>query len=127
MKLIGEFSIEDLPHMTNKIAGRHWAAKAKERVKWGRLVQHECSRLGISGIGLTTATITFTRHSSKEPDFDGLVSGFKAITDSLKGCGVIVDDKPSVIGQSRFIWCYRPTKQGGMVTVKIETTEKETK
>lgn len=52
---------------------------------------------------------------------DGLVSGFKHVIDGLVVAGVIVDDKPSVIGQSQYRWTYRPSKQGGMISVKIET------
>lgn len=120
MKLLAEFTIPDLPKMINRTAGRHWSAKNNERVKWGRLLQEQCKLHGISGIGLQKAKLTFTRYSSREPDFDGLISGFKAVTDALKGCGVIVDDKPSVIGQSDFFWEYRPRKQGGQISVRIE-------
>lgn len=120
MTLIGEFLIEDLPKMTNQIGRAHWAFKHRERVKWQRLISHQCELHGLKALGLKSAVLTFTRHSSKEPDFDGLVSGFKVITDSLVKEQVIVDDKPSVIGQSKFFWVYRPNKMGGRITVRVE-------
>lgn len=119
-KLIAEFDIMGLPMMTNKIGGSHWTKRHKEAVKWKRAISAHCAQFQISGLGLDKASLTLTRHSSKEPDMDGLVSGFKHVIDGLVMAGVIIDDKPSVIGQSQYRWLYRPTKHGGMISVKIE-------
>lgn len=121
MTLIAEFSIHDLPLMTNGAMSKHWTAKHRERIKWQRLVSVECLNAKIMDLKLNSAILTLTRHSFREPDFDGLVSGFKGVIDSLVKCGVIVDDKPSVIGESKFVWKYAPKKPGGFITVKIET------
>jgi hypothetical protein len=48
--------------------------------------------------------VLLTRLSSTEPDFDGLVSGFKVILDSLIKCGVLEDDNPKVIGHPTYAW-----------------------
>lgn len=110
-----------LPKMTNSYNRSHWSHRHKEAVKWKRTISAYCAQFQISGLGLGKASLTLTRHSSKEPDMDGLVSGFKHVIDGLVVAGVIVDDKPSVIGQSQYRWTYRPSKQGGMISVKIET------
>lgn len=119
-KLIAEFDIMGLPKMTNSFNRAHWTHRHKESIKWKRNISSLCAQFQIAGMGLEKADLTLTRHSSKEPDMDGLVSGFKYVIDGLVKAGVIVDDKPSVIGQSQYKWIYRATKYGGMITVKIE-------
>ncbi len=120
LKLVAEFKILGLPLMTNAQKNAHWTKRHKESVKWKSLVGFECHKAGILQLGLTSAALTLTRHSSREPDFDGLVSGFKHVIDGLTDCQVIVDDKFSVIGQSTYLWVYSATKARGFVTVKIE-------
>ncbi len=120
MGLVAEFEIKGLPKMTNAIGRSHWTKKYKESVKWKILVKHECYMARINELGLDQAILTLTRFSCKEPDFDGLVSGFKHCIDGLVECGVITNDKPSVIGQSKYIWTYRPRKEGGKISIKIE-------
>src|ERR1043165_1047449 len=112
MRTIAEFEIAGLPKMTNAIGRAHWTVKHREAKKWKRLVAIECARLGISNLGLGAASLTLTRHSIKEPDMDGLVSGFKHVVDGLVAAQVIVDDRPSVIGQSRYRWQTAPPSQG---------------
>ncbi len=120
MDLVAEFVIEDLPLMINSIGRKHWSLKYKESVKWRRFINEQCNIANICGLNLEKAILTLTRHSSKEPDFDNLVTGWKVVIDALVKCGVLLDDKPSVIGESKFLWVYRPTKQGGRVTIRIE-------
>lgn len=74
------------------------------------------------------ATLRLTRHSSIEPDYDGLVYSFKALIDALQppkggkkpriGASVIVDDKPSVIGVPDYKWEKAPRGQGH-VTIEV--------
>jgi hypothetical protein len=120
MVIVGEFSIPDLPKMTNRTAGKQWFSRHKERVKWQRLVDAQCVMLKITNLKLGSAVLTLTRHSSKAPDSDGLVSGFKPVIDSLVKCGVLVDDNYKIIGMPNFKWEYRTKKLGGMITVRIE-------
>jgi len=53
---------------------------------------------------LLKAKLHLIRHSSREGDFDGLVSCFKHCIDALVLSGIIVDDKPAVIGQPLYEW-----------------------
>lgn len=57
------------------------------------------------------ARAVFTRYSSVEPDDDGLVHGFKAVRDSLKLYGVILDDHPRCL-TSTYRWERVPPKRG---------------
>lgn len=68
---------------------------------------------------LKRAKLTLTRHSCREPDFDGLVSSFKACIDALVETNVLENDKPSNIGGSVYLWVKGPQKFG-FVTIKIE-------
>ena len=61
---------------------------------------------------LKQASITLTRFSSVEPDYDNLVISFKPIIDGLRDAGVIVDDKFSVIGRPSYEWQKSPRNQG---------------
>lgn len=71
---------------------------------------------------LPKARLTLIRHSSQEPDHDGLVASFKSISDGLIDAGVIVNDKPSNIGQPTYMWQKARMKEGHIV-VKVEECE----
>lgn len=119
-----EFIIEGLPATTNSGGRAHWAVKAKEAKKWKYAV-HKEARLQVANLcheyslPLKKARLTLTRYSTREPDYDGLVSGFKHILDGLKEAGVIVDDKVSVIGQPIYLWEEAKPRQG-KIKVKVE-------
>lgn len=119
MRLIAELEILGLPKMTNTIGHKHWRARHAEARKWKSLVVEACLLKRIQGLKLNQAQITFTRYSSKEPDFDGLASGFKHCLDGLKVAEVIIDDKPSVIGSPRYFWIQAPQRQG-KIQIKVE-------
>lgn len=71
---------------------------------------------------LDRARVTIVRRSTREPDFDGLVHGGKFLLDGLVLAGVIVDDKPSVIGQPVYRW--EPAKRGqGGVQIVVESVD----
>lgn len=122
MKLIGEFSIKYLPKTINAIGRSHWTVKSNEAKRCKDMVWEQCARIGIVGERLQKATLEFTRHSFKEPDFDGLVSSFKHIIDGLTVAGVIEDDKPSVIGSPVFKWEWAP-KMSGYISIKVFTED----
>jgi hypothetical protein len=82
-----------------------------ERKKWKALVAKQLLFLTPES-PFKTAKLTLIRHSSSEPDFDGLVSSFKSSIDSLVECGVIENDKPSNIGQQTYLWRKAPPKKG---------------
>lgn len=67
---------------------------------------------------MLSARIEMIRHSSTEPDFDNLVSSFKWILDGLIDAGVIVSDKPSVIGQPVYQW-KKAAPKNGFIEVKV--------
>lgn len=101
-----EFDIEGLPYTTNSARGSHahWSCRHKEDAGWKRAVWVEVMKNGKPRQPLQKATITLTRFSSNEPDFEGLVSSFKPVLDGLIEAGVILDDHPSVIGQPVYLW-----------------------
>lgn len=117
------FFIPDLPLMTNNLLRRHWSFIMKEKNKWHRLVKAAVLTQTIV-LGMKEpykkARITFIRRSLKEPDFDGLISGFKFVTDGLVSANVIVDDKVSVIGKSTYLWekALKKSDQGIQVFVE---------
>jgi hypothetical protein len=113
-----EFRIDGLPKMANHLLRGHWRVKHAHAVKWKRAVKTALLFHVKPAQPLTSAALQLTRHSSAEPDFDGLVSGFKAVIDSLVECGVIKSDKPSCV-KSEYLWRKgRPGK--GYITVRVE-------
>lgn len=116
-----DFTIKELPLMSNGLLRRHWSFIMKEKQKWHNLVGREIQGqklLGPDFKPLEKARITFIRASIKEPDWDGLVSGFKFVTDALTESGVIIDDKPSVITcEYRWVKC-KKSEQGIFVSVE---------
>ena len=81
------------------------------RMDWEALVAAHCVGHKPSR-PLESASIVLTRLSSSEPDADNLVSSFKFILDGLTKCGVILDDKPSIIGIPEFRWQKTSPKKG---------------
>ena len=64
------------------------------------------------------ARVLYVRYSSVEPDYDGLVSSFKIIQDSLVRCGVVENDRQSNL-QAKYEW--RKIGQGhGKIVVNLE-------
>lgn len=92
---------------------------ANEAKKWMGLVDE-----ALQGYKPTTplakARVSYVRHSSMEPDWDGLVGAFKPVQDALKKLGIIKDDKMSVIGQPNYLWLKCPPKKGH---IEIEVEE----
>lgn len=115
-----EFLIGGLPKNTN--ASRktpHWGSLHAEAEKWIGLVADKAEYHGRPPRPFTRATVTFYRYSASEPDFDGLVSSFKHVMDGLVRAGVIVNDKPSNIGQPAYIWV-KGKARNGMIRVRVE-------
>ncbi len=113
-----DVEIEGLPEPVNKILWTHWTVKKKHTDMWKKKV--------FVAIGqnkpvtpLKKAKLTLTRYSSRESDFDGLVGSFKPITDALISCGVIEDDKPSVIGRPEYVWEKVKPKEG-KIRIQVE-------
>jgi len=115
-----EFTIPFLPRMTNP-SGRptHWAVLNTEKNRIHKMVWLLVKESAFLGPPMMKARLTLTRASSSEPDFDGLVSGFKRVIDGLVAAGVLINDKQSVIGQSRYVW-EKASPKRGCVKVLVE-------
>lgn len=92
----------------------------KEARKWKSLVEN-LSFNKLPPEPLKKAHLKLTRFSSREPDWDGLVSGFKHVIDGLKSSGIILDDKMSVIGKPDYFWTKTSPKEG---RIEIEVIER---
>lgn len=118
MKL--ELVIDGLPPM-NTADGIHRWSRHKLKKAWESKV---CGAV-LMALGrwpekpLERAQVKITRCSSSEPDFDGLVQGGKFLLDGLVKAGVLVDDRPSVIGQPEFRW-ERAPRGAGSVRICVE-------
>lgn len=121
MSYVLEFTIEGLPKTTNSNSRTHWRAQSAEAKKWKQLVIKTLLFDGyqLPKKPLEKASIVLTRYSSKESDFDGLVSSFKHVLDGLKASKVILDDKVSIIGQPKYQWDQVKPREG-FIRVKVE-------
>lgn len=98
-----EFTLQGLPKMSNQLLRGHWRVKHAHAMKWKLAVSLACHRFKPPQ-PLNRAMLTLTRASSVEPDFDGLVSGFKHVIDGLVECAVLANDKSACIGQPKYAW-----------------------
>jgi hypothetical protein len=97
-----------------------WLA-IKERNTWREATILACKR-NEPPEPLQRARVWFTRYSTIEPDFTNLVQGFKHIEDGLVEAGIIVDDKPSIIGQPSCTW-EKASPKHGKVRVRVESVD----
>lgn len=95
----------------------HWAVVAAQRKKWQKLVG-QCLMGRVPRSPFDRIKVTFTRCSSSEPDYDGLVHGFKPIRDALVLFGVATDDKNKNM-EAVYQWELAPRGRG-KVRVEIE-------
>lgn len=120
-----ELVIEGLPPL-NSSERLHWRKLVDHKRRWYAKVSSavlvELGRWPAAPLAL--ARVTITRCSSQEPDGDNLGFGAKFILDGLKRAGVILDDKPSVIGQPILRWEHAPAKSGH-VRILVEAVEAE--
>lgn len=120
---IFEFEINALPKTPNSLLGSHWRMRSQHSLKWRKLVAEVLVQArAIPEEPLSKAAITLIRCSAREPDFDGLTGSFKAVLDALVRMGVIVDDRPSVIGVPSYGWEYA---KKGKIKVRIEEQPKD--
>ena len=113
-----EFQINELPPTINAIGRKHWAVLAKNARRWKDLIASAVRQCRPSS-PLKNARLKLTRHSSVEPDFDGICSSFKHPIDGLVEAGVLVDDRFSNIGMPEYGWIKAKRGQG-FITVKVE-------
>lgn len=122
MKSIATLTINYLPKTINAIGRKHWSFKQIEAKKCKGLVMVQCVVNRIVDLNLSKASLTFTRHSSREPDFDNLAGSFKHILDGLVEARVIQDDRPSIIGSPVFKW-EKCAEKLGHITIMISTED----
>ena len=117
------FTIPGLPRL-NAADYVHWRQLHRERRQWGDLV-------AVATIGrrpsqpLERARVKLTRIScsSREPDRDNLYHSFKPVLDGLVKCGILLDDKPSVIGTPGVAWERSPNRAGQSIEIEIHGIE----
>lgn len=105
-----KIKLPGLPKMMNKVHSR-WS-RMSERKKWKSAVYCSIRQEDRPPEPLAKAHITCIRRSSKVPDYDGIVSGFKHIIDGLIEAGIITDDSMEVIGVPDFRWEKVSQRQG---------------
>lgn len=115
------FEIAGLPKMPNQLLGAHWRTRSKQARLWKHLVWVTIATRR-PAVPIKTARVTLTRHSSSEPDDDGLRGSFKSVLDALVHCGVLENDKPSNIGSPAVTWEKAPPKKGRIVVIIEETS-----
>lgn len=118
MSYVLEFKIPGLPKIITNGSQGSWRAKWAHAKRWQHSVFFEVKQSGYV-VCLAKAKVTLTRHSSREPDFDGLVASFKPVIDGLVIAGVLVNDKTDNIGQPEYRW-EKTARAKGFITVKVE-------
>lgn len=118
MPYVLSFTIHGLPKRPNQVLHKHWRSNNREAQNW---IEAVWKTVGAKKPPkpLNKARLICIRYSSSEPDYDGLVGSFKHVIDGLKACGVIQDDKSSVIGIPTYHWERAPAK-AGRIFVQVE-------
>jgi len=102
----------------NTASNNHWRVRARQNRKWRHDTILAAKAAGLPSEPLWKATVTCTRHSSREPDFENLAHSFKPVLDGLVTGGVLVDDNQQVIGQPDYRW-ERAAPRSGRITVEV--------
>lgn len=111
-----KFTINGLPKLPNQLLRKHWSVIMKEGRRW-RAFTRLAVGYQIPPKPFALVKVTLTRHSVRQPDFDGLVGSFKYVLDGLVKAGVMVDDKASVIVESKYAW-----QKSKLIDQRIEIT-----
>lgn len=108
--------------MANQLLRGHWRVKHEHAKMWKRATANAVMMNGgLPKEPLTKARLTCIRMSSNEPDYDGLVSGFKPVIDALVEIGVLKSDKPSCI-TTTYLW-EKGQPKFGRIRVRVEEAE----
>ena len=107
-----------LPKMnTSHTRGRHWSVGHRESEYWHKRVWAEMQGKKPDR-PLKRATGTFTRHSTREPDFENLAYSFKEIIDALVKLDILEDDAPTNLTRT-YGW-EKAKPSSGKVTILLE-------
>lgn len=84
--------LHGIPPLPNRMAALPLRARMIARARWRDDTAAVARSLQIPR--LAAPIVTYTRYSTAEPDFDGLVASFKHVQDGLVVAGVLPDDAP---------------------------------
>lgn len=93
-------TIDEATPSLNLLLNDHWAKKVKMRRRWHWLV-----KIGLSDARIwerpcyPKARVTIERYGPRVLDSDNCRAGMKFLMDGLKLHGIILDDRPAVIGE----------------------------
>lgn len=120
-----QFEITYLPKLPNQIRGLHWGERVREFKIIERMIRDYIflNKIELPAVPLKKAVITLTRFSARECDADNAYGAAKIPIDVLKRIGIIVDDKPSVIGTPVIAWHPAKRNQGKTVILVEEIAE----
>jgi Holliday junction resolvase RusA-like endonuclease len=113
-----EFEIKGLPKMPNQVLRGHWRNAHNNKVLWHGRVMRKVGR-NIPEHPIKRARICFTRLSSVEPDYDGLVGSFKPVLDALVKMGILENDKIANVGAPTYLHI-KCAPRSGKIKVEIE-------
>lgn len=117
-----EFTLNSLPRMSNIPSGKsHWSHAHREAKRWQADVANMVGQRKPAK-PLERYTLTLVRFSAVEPDFDGIVRGFKSIVDGLVLSGVLANDRISNSGAWNVAWM-KSSPRNGRISVRVEERE----
>ena len=96
-------SIPRVPLSPNKLLGKHWSAKAKEKKAWVNEIWFACGTRHWSLALGQRMRVTITLYNARQYDRDNAWGACKPILDAMKALGLIVDDRAE--------WCDLTVKQ----------------
>jgi hypothetical protein len=92
--------IDEATPSLNLLLGTHWARKTETRKRWHWLVRAGLSRAScFERPQYARARVSIERYGPRILDADNCRAGMKFLMDGLKVHGIILDDKPAVIGE----------------------------
>lgn len=113
-----DVTIDGLPKRVNQLSGRQWYAKNNEKNLWLEKL-HYLTQYNRPQNPIRRARLTCIRYSSTCPDYDGLVSSFKHVIDSLVTLDILEDDSMDHIGMPEFMWA-KTTRGKGKIQIVLE-------
>jgi hypothetical protein len=98
----------------NRYLQWHW----RKRHTWRKQVHRQVSLALMVGQVLveratTPKRVRLTRYCARKYDFENYTGGCKPVLDSLKECGLIVDDSPAWV-QTEYVQQVSPTTKRGL-------------
>jgi len=109
--------IPQLPKMANSGRGWNWRVDWADKKRWYEIMSLRMKQYRPVE-PLQELAVTLTRCSSKEPDFDGLVHGFKPVVDSLVRLGFVINDRMSNL-KATYKWEPSPRNKG-FIRIEME-------